>query len=563
MRLNARWNALALVVGAWGFTLSYAAAQPLLAAAVQAPALMNLRVYSHPAVPELQCAGVSRGAPSASAPDMDPREMPDDDEVQAALKEASESGAASPAVAQRNAGILGHARPGEPYRVAIWGDSHLAAGFFTQELVKLLKLAPEQVRAGLIPASMNRPGVRLPLRKTCVSSQWRYESAHANAASAATPGPGLVSLFSAQAGASVAWDLRNAAGEPEVRQLRVLYQQTANPVHLGVTVDGDLEVEVLLSGPPGPAMLELAGDGPLSVVQLRLISGEVRLQGLSLPVFKQTALQMDVFGFPGATAAGWKQASIDYLSTWFTQTPYDLVMMEFGTNEGNAKPFDALAYQATLRESVQRMRAVFPTAACVLIAPGDRGVLVRRSEKWKRLPVTAHSVSDKKSSKKTSKNSGQKSGKSASQSKSKTPVHHSDLRTATHEAKSTKSKAGQRKRSAASLIETAQVSAPVVEQVAAPESGPGPARNLLQYTRIHEEIGQIQNAVAQQQGCTVWSMLQAMGGQGSAYRWARQNPPLMARDLIHFTVPGYQQLAREFADDMGWNAAQLLSLTPP
>ena len=98
----------------------------------------------------------------------------------------------------------------------------------------------------------------------------------------------------------------------------------------------------------------------------------------------------------------------------------------------------------------------------------------------------------------------------------------------------------------------------------APDSGQRPpARNLLQYTRIHEEIGQIQSAVAQQHGCSVWSMLQAMGGQGGAYRWARQTPPLMARDLIHFTVPGYQYLAQQFAQDMGWDAKALGWVTPP
>jgi hypothetical protein len=86
----------------------------------------------------------------------------------------------------------------------------------------------------------------------------------------------------------------------------------------------------------------------------------------------------------------------------------------------------------------------------------------------------------------------------------------------------------------------------------------GMAKNLLQYTHIHQEIGQIQNAVGQENGCTVWSMLNAMGGQGGAYRWVRQNPPLMARDLIHFTVPGYQQLAQQFANDMGWETRQLL-----
>jgi len=109
------------------------------------------------------------------------------------------------------------------------------------------------------------------------------------------------------------------------------------------------------------------------------------------------------------------------------------------------------------------------------------------------------------------------------------------------------------------VVDHAQAMVPLT----VPESGQGPARNLLQYTRIHEEIGQIQTAVAQQQGCAVWSMLQAMGGQGGAYRWARQSPPLMARDLIHFTVPGYQQLANQFAHDMGWDAPQLLSVTPP
>ena len=508
-----RWNRpdkrLSVALLTWVLTLGCAVAAP----AVGTPGLTTLLVFAHPAVPDLQCDTVPRGASTAAAPDLDPREMPDDDEVQAALKEAGASMPLPPARLPAGAGLLSRARPGEPYRVAIWGDSHLAAGFFTQELAKILKLAPDQVRAGLIPASMNRPGVRLPLRKTCVSPQWRYEPSHANAASAAAPGPGLVNLFSAQAGATLAWDLRNTAGVAEARQLRVLYQQTASPVRLALSVDGDQEVELVLSGVPGPAVLELAADGPLSVVRLRLVSGELRLQGLALPVPSQTALQMDVFGYPGATVAGWRLAATDYLSTWFTQTPYNLVMMEFGTNEGNVKPFDAVAYQASLRESVQRMRSVFPDAACVLITPGDRGVLVRRSEKWKRLPASAQLVSDKKT-----KKAGKKAGP--------------------YKAKSTPTSPG---------IET----------------GPGPARNLLQYTRIHEEIGQIQTAVAQQQGCTAWSMLQAMGGQGGAYRWARQSPALMARDLIHFTVPGYQQLANQFAHDMGWDAAQLLSVTPP
>jgi len=321
-----------------------------------------------------------------------------------------------------------------------------------------------------------------------------------------------VNLFTTQPGASLAWDLRNAAGVAASRQVRLLYQQTATPLQLAISVDAGPEVEVTLSAAQGPAVLELSGDAPLSVVRVRLLAGDMRLHGLALLGSPLAALQMDVFGYPGATAAGWKNAQADYMAAWFAQTRYNLVMMEFGTNEGNVKPFDAKNYELGLRASVKHMRAVFPDAACVLIAPGDRGVLIRRSEKLRNspsLPVR------KNTSRAKAKNNVKKA------SAGKAPVQHANAKPRQ-------------------------------------ESQGSPPQDLLQYTHIHEEIGQIQKVVGQEHGCRVWSMLKAMGSQGGAYRWVRQNPPLMARDLIHFTVPGYQQLAQQFASDLGWETRQLL-----
>ena len=83
------------------------------------------------------------------------------------------------------------------------------------------------------------------------------------------------------------------------------------------------------------------------------------------------------------------------------------------------------------------------------------------------------------------------------------------------------------------------------------------AADLLRFTRVHLEIARIQSQVAAEQGCRFWSMLDAMDGAGGAYRWVGQSPALMARDLIHFTVPGYQRLAQRFAQDMGWQADQM------
>jgi lysophospholipase L1-like esterase len=69
--------------------------------------------------------------------------------------------------------------------------------------------------------------------------------------------------------------------------------------------------------------------------------------------------------------------------------------------------------------------------------------------------------------------------------------------------------------------------------------------------------------VAARAGCDFWSAFEAMGGAGSAYRWARATPALMAPDLIHFTVKGYQRLAQDFAESIGWSPARIWGSTLP
>jgi hypothetical protein len=76
---------------------------------------------------------------------MDPREIPDDEDVQAALNAARQVAAPQATADQRSVGLLGQALPGEPYRVAVWGDSHLAAGFFTFSRIPATILAFTQL----------------------------------------------------------------------------------------------------------------------------------------------------------------------------------------------------------------------------------------------------------------------------------------------------------------------------------------------------------------------------------------------------------------------------------
>jgi hypothetical protein len=445
-----------------------------------APAVMQLQVQARADVPDLECERRAPARKSAATSNPDPLEVPSDDTVRAM---AEEPDAEAQTLVESAASRPPAARPLPATgvsRIAIWGDSHLAAGFFSEELARQLKTPAENVPNLLLPANMGRAGVRLPIRRSCVSAQWKYEPGYLGGEAARAPGPGLVNMYSEQAGATIAWDVRSDKRLPRYERVRILYQQTEAPIRVGVSIDGAPESEVTLGQRAGPAVLELAADKPVSTVRMRLIDGPMRFHGLDLQSEHASGTGMDVFGYPGATVAGWKTAQLDYLSSWFSQRDYQLVMLEFGTNEGAGKPFDINAYRRMLEESVHNLRTVFPSAACVLIAPGDRGVLVRQSA-----------------------NLGQRS-----RARGKSKAMRS-----------------------------------------------GPKIDLFVYSRVHAAIGRVQREVAGEAGCSTWSMMDAMGGPGQSYAWAHQSPSLMARDLIHFTVPGYQRFAQKMARDMGWTAA--------
>jgi lysophospholipase L1-like esterase len=489
-----RWPGAALLVAAAGC----AGATPL--------PVMRLDVMaSEVAVAPLVCPAAPPKRPGASRPPArpsgpaparptaaEPTELPDEVEVQRALEEeltrrtdllveaapAAPTAPAAPAPSAwpDTASWLAPASA-RPVRLAFWGDSHLAAGFFTEELARRLGPVDTLALPRLLPAGFGHAGVRGLVRRTCVGGSWVRESAHASAAAAQQPGPGLVSLISQGPGAELAWDLRDTGGEPRHRSVQLLYAATAGPVTVDVVVDGaPARTVVLPPGPPGAAVLELTSTGgPLSVLQLRVREGALRLQGLGVglgmessvgtPVDTASAtsapLQIDLFGYPGATVAGWANAAGSAHSAWFSARRYDVVALAYGTNEANDPGFRVEEYRAQLRRAVDQLRERFPEARGLHSAPGDGGVRVPRTRR-------------------------------------------------------------------------------------------GTRTDLLRFARLHAQIAAVQQDVARAAGCAAWSAQAAMGGAGSAYRWARQQPAWMAPDLIHFTPAGYRELARRLAADLGW-----------
>jgi peptidoglycan/LPS O-acetylase OafA/YrhL/lysophospholipase L1-like esterase len=78
--------------------------------------------------------------------------------------------------------------------------------------------------------------------------------------------------------------------------------------------------------------------------------------------------------------------------------------------------------------------------------------------------------------------------------------------------------------------------------------------DLLHFARINRAIADTQSKVGADFGCVSWDWQDLMGGQGGAYGWAHNSPPLMGADLTHLTPEGYRRTADALAKSLGWGA---------
>lgn len=357
-----------------------------------------------------------------------------------------------------------------PLSIAFWGDSHFAAAFFSEELGRLSGFARQEIQPAFIPAGIGRGGVRLPIRKHCMDG-WNYKFAYTRQTTTPNYAPGLSQLRSSAPEAYLWVDFRQQPDSPALRSLDILFSPPGGdtpPATLALAIDDGEERRITLDQPDG--ILRIIADVGMSVVRLKVIEGNVTFEGFRPQYLAPTKLFMDTLAIPGSTVRGWANADPEYLGKRLGNIQYDVIILEYGTNEGNQRPFDPQAYSTDLRAALDNLRRVFPTAQCLLVGPTDRGIMVRHSKSKKR---------------------------------------HKKV-----------------------------------------EKGPKP--NLLHFARIHRQISEIQRDIGQEYHCAFWNWQDAMGGPGGAYRWLYSTPRLMAKDLIHLSVPGYQQSARAFASDVNF-----------
>jgi lysophospholipase L1-like esterase len=334
---------------------------------------------SHPGVAALQCPSMgTTAAPRASGP---ADRVPTDDDLEASVIDVPRLGGSASSLPVDVVRAFALPKDGERLRIGVWGDSHAAGGFITDELARLAEAKGVSVATSVIPASLGRPGVRLPLRRVCKSDGWKLQSAYG----AATPiavGPALSNLRSSKAGDYVWLDFRHRANQ-QVRSLQLHYLPSSARAALGIRIDDGAEARFELAG----GVLEIRASSSISTLKLRVLRGEVVLHHFTLQHVDPPAVTIDVFGLPSATVKGWSNADPGYLRKSVDTGSYDAVILEYGTNEGAVERFNPAAYASLLAASLKNFRQVFSETSCVLVGPTDRGVRIPAQRRSGRLDL--------------------------------------------------------------------------------------------------------------------------------------------------------------------------------
>jgi len=281
----------------------------------------------------------------------------------------------------------GHGRP----RIAIWGDSHTAAGPFVETLLEAWGLPSGSTRPSFIPPSFGQRNVRLRGLQSCVSGQWRWRTAYrrsaASSSAAERMAKGLVALASEASDSTLGFDFRAAAPGARLRWLDIVFSKDdpTRALVLGLRVNGGTEQLVFLYG--GDVSLlrvqaEASGNAGVAIatLHLRLVAGQVTIEGLA-PAYDDApaAPTVDVFSVPGSTIAAWQNVDLRYLAGREADpADYDLVLFQYGTNDALAHDFEPGEFARSMRTALSRLREVAPQARCVVIGPPDRGAGSRR-----------------------------------------------------------------------------------------------------------------------------------------------------------------------------------------
>lgn len=282
--------------------------------------------------------------------------------------------------------VLRAAEAGRPVRVTFYGASHTGGDFLTGELRRRLQARYGDRGHGYVMPAPLYQGYRAHDINLCASDGWRSDWVGRRGGR----GDGLYGLGGASVSSADhtdfgyiqttetnpqgrAWDQVNihALGFPGAGSLQ-LQVDDADPVVLPLHRDSVAPVHLSVQLADGPHRLTFRPVG----------DGEVRIFGVS-PERSGKGVIVDAIGVRGRTARTWLDWDPTVWQPGLAALAPDMVVLAYGTNEAADLDYAMETYRDDLRLVLARMREVLPDAACVLLGPSDRGVVVKKGQRYK------------------------------------------------------------------------------------------------------------------------------------------------------------------------------------
>ena len=247
----------------------------------------------------------------------------------------------------------------EPVSILHLGGDQIVSDKFASSLrERLVSRFGNAGRGLMLPGLYSIHGMRIDR-----GGEWSLKSASGEAS-----GPFGISGVRVNSAASDAWLRFTSVEGPfdwaEVTLLTGPQQGTA-----AISVDGNVELvptrsaavtetSVRVTAKAREIMIRPKGDGPISM--LAVASG-TRTPGL---VYSNAAL-------PGATASTIGKWDEVFAANDFRKLNPDLIVFEYGVREGFDDGLDLQVYEASLKSSLDRIKALAPNASILVVGPPD------------------------------------------------------------------------------------------------------------------------------------------------------------------------------------------------
>lgn len=276
--------------------------------------------------------------------------------------------------------VLRKAARGERTRITVFGASHTGGDMFTGHLRRTLQTRHGDLGHGFIwPAALYQ-GDRGQDINLCRTEGWRSD--WVGRKDGRDDGLyGFGATVSSYDPADLGW-IQTTTDNPHGRAVSryeiftlgeplggtLLAQVDDAPVEEIVNRNG--EVRILrhrIEVQDGPHRLTLRPKG----------DGEVRIFGVSAER-EGPGVIVDAIGVRGRTARTWLRWDTDLSTRAIASLGPDMIVLAYGTNEGNDLSLSMEDYRVDLRGVLDIARRAAPEAACVLVGPSDRGKKVAR-----------------------------------------------------------------------------------------------------------------------------------------------------------------------------------------